>query len=160
MTSREPAGSSGPGPDVRSTPEVLASFLVNAQALLAKELELFRLELRGIVARKLAALGLILTGALAAVGVLGLATVTAAVALEDVFTTRWHAWGVVTLAFLVVSLLLVGIALRLLAGPWLPSRARSQLGTTSRWARGLVAASDAAGFDGPGADDGPTAGVR
>jgi hypothetical protein len=137
MASRDRAATGGPGPDARPTPEVLASFVVNAQALLAKELELFGLELRGIVARKLAAIGAIVTGALTAAGVLGLGAVTAAVALEDVFETRWHAWGVVTLAFLVVSLLLLGIAFGLLAGPWTPTRARRQVSATSAWVRGL-----------------------
>jgi hypothetical protein len=138
MASRDRAATGGPGPDVRSTPEVLASFLVNLQALLAKEVELFGLELRTIVARKLAAIGAIITGALTAAGVLGLGAVTAAIALEDVFTTRWHAWGVVTLAFLVVSLVLLAVALRLLASAWIPTRARRQFGATSTWVRGLA----------------------
>ena len=148
MASRDRAATGGPGPDVRSTPEVLASFLVNAQALLAKELELFGLELRGIVARKLAAVGAIMTGALTAAGVLGLGAVTAAIALEDVFDTRWHAWGVVTLAFLVVSLLLLAIAFRLLAGAWTPPRARRQFSATSTWVRGLADESTASTNDG------------
>ncbi len=138
MASRDRAASGGPGPDVRSTPEVLASFLVNVQALLAKELELVGLELRRIVARKLAAVGAIVAGALTAAGVLGLGAVTAAIALEDVFDTRWHAWGVVTLAFLLVSLLLLVVAFRLLAGAWMPTRARRQFSATSTWVRGLA----------------------
>jgi hypothetical protein len=117
---------------------VLASFLVNVQALLAKELELVGLELRRIVARKLAAVGAIVAGALTAAGVLGLGAVTAAIALEDVFDTRWHAWGVVTLAFLLVSLLLLVVAFRLLAGAWMPTRARRQFSATSTWVRGLA----------------------
>ncbi len=138
MASRDRVATGGPGPDVRSTPEVLASFLVNVQALLSKELELFGLELRGIVTRKLTAIGAIITGALTAAGVLGLGAVTAAIALEDVFDTRWHAWGVVTLGLLVVSLLLIGIALSRLAGGWTPKRARRQFSATSTWVRGLA----------------------
>jgi hypothetical protein len=148
MTSRDRAGGNSPEPDARSTPDVFASFLVNVQALLAKEVELFGLELRGIVARKLAALGLVVAGALAAAGVLGLAAVTAAVALEDVFATRWHAWGVVTLGLLVIALLVFVVAFRLLAGAWTPTRARRQLGVTSSWVRDLFAE-----FSGSGTDD-------
>jgi uncharacterized membrane protein len=138
MAARDKAASGDPPPDPRSTTEVLASFVVHVQALLAKEVELFGLELRGIVARKLTAIGLILTGALTATGVLGLSAVTAAIALEDVFSTRWHAWGVVTLAFLLVSVLLLIIAVRLLAGAWTPTSARQQLSATSAWARELA----------------------
>jgi hypothetical protein len=145
MASQDRAARSGPEPDVRSTPEVIASFLVNVQALLSKEVELFGLELRGIVARKLAAIGLVVTGALTAAGVLGLAAVTAAVALEDVFDTRWHAWGVVTLASLVLATVLLGLAARLLAGAWVPARSRRQFGATSDWVRGLTGGSTASG---------------
>lgn len=153
MSRKDRSGSAGGMPDQRSTPEVLASLVINAQALFAKEVELFGLELRSIVARKFAALGLVVTGALLAAGVLGLSAVTAAIALEDVFDTRWHAWGVVTLAFLVVAVLLLGIAMSLLAGAWFPSRARRQLGETSAWLRGLGAELTAGAPDAADADD-------
>ena len=51
--------------DTRSTGEVIASLIVNAQAMVAKEVELARLELRRIVARKVAAVVMLLLGALA-----------------------------------------------------------------------------------------------
>lgn len=137
MSPKDRSGRDGSAPDERSTPEVLASLVVNAQALLAKEVELFGLELRRIVARKSTALGLIMVGALMAAGVLGLSAVTAAIALEDVFATRWHAWGVVTLAFLALALLLVLIAMRLLVSAWIPPRARRQASETTTWLRGL-----------------------
>jgi hypothetical protein len=138
MSSKDRSAPGDGASDQRSTTEVIASLVVNTQAMFAKEVELFGLELRGIVARKFAALGLVLTGALLAAGVLGMSAVTAAIALEEVFDTRWHAWGVVTLGFLVVALVLLGIAFRLLAGAWVPSRARRQVGETSTWLRGLA----------------------
>jgi uncharacterized membrane protein YqjE len=137
MSPKDRSGRDGSASDERSTPEVIASLAVNAQALLAKEIELFGLELRGIVARKFAAIGLITIGALMTAGVLGLSAVTAAIALEDVFATRWHAWGVVTLAFLALALLLVITAMRLLASAWIPPRARRQASETTTWLRGL-----------------------
>jgi hypothetical protein len=119
--------------DERTTSEVVASLVVNAQALLAKEVELLGLEVRGIVSRKLSAVALLLTTAFLATGVLGLGAVTLAIALEDVFDARWHAWGVVTLILLVVSLVVLLVAGKLLAGPWSPVRTRAQLDRTGTW---------------------------
>jgi len=152
MSPKDRSGGDGSVSDERSTPEVLASMVVNAQALLAKEVELFGLELRGIVARKSAALGLMMVGALMAVGVLGLSAVTAAIALEDVFAARWHAWGVVTLAFLALALLLGITAMRLLASAWIPPRARRQASETTTWLRGLGRGLTAGASDAPRAE--------
>jgi len=119
--------------DTRSTGEVVASLIVNAQAMIAKEIELVGLELRRIVSRKLAAIALVLVGALAASGVLLLGAVTAALALESAFDERWMAWGVITLAVAVLALLLIAIAARMLSRGWSPRAGRSDTTTTGEW---------------------------
>jgi O-antigen ligase len=123
--------------DTRSTGEVVASLIVNAQAMIAKEIELAGLELRRIVGRKLAAIALVLVGALAASGVLLLGAVTAALALESAFDERWMAWGVVTLAVAVLALLLIAIAARMLSRGWSPRAGRRDTTTTGEWLRAL-----------------------
>jgi hypothetical protein len=129
----DPSAASPGASDPRSTGELLASLVVNLQALLAKEVELFGLELRGLVGRKLAGLGLLLTAALASTGVLMLGAITLGFVLEGSFETRWHAWGVATLIFLVVTLILVGLTARFLGGAWTPTRTGHQLGETKAW---------------------------
>jgi hypothetical protein len=144
--------------DTRPTTEVLASLLVGAQALVAKEIELLGLELKGIVARKFTALGLLLAGALASAGVLLLGAMTAAFALEPVFAHRWQAWGVVTLGVLLVTLLVVAIALGQLARGWTPAATRRDVTTTATWLRELgteLVSSDSDDSDG-GDDAGST----
>ena len=123
--------------DTRSTGEVVASLIVNAQAMIAKEIELAGLELRRIVSRKLAAIALVLVGALAASGVLLLGAVTAALALESAFDERWMAWGVITLAVAVLALLLIAIAARMLSRGWSPRAGRRDTTTTGEWLRAL-----------------------
>jgi len=123
--------------DGRSTAEVLASLVVNVQALLAKEIELVGLELKSLVGRKVTAIAALLVGALAAAGVLMLGAITAAIALEGVFDERWMAWGVVTLGAALVAVLLVLIAVRRLAGSWSLSSRRTDRTSTNAWLRGL-----------------------
>jgi hypothetical protein len=126
-----------PRPEDRSTGEVLASLVVNTQALVAKEVELVGLELKALVVRKMAAIATLLVGALAAAGVLLLAAATAAIALEEVLEERWMAWGIVTLAAFAISLLLVLVAARVLAGSWSLRSRRSDRASTGTWLRGL-----------------------
>jgi hypothetical protein len=128
----------GATPEGRSTGEVLASLVVNAQALVAKEVELVGLELKALVVRKITAIATLLVGALAAAGVLFLAAVTAAIALEDVFAERWMAWGVVTLGAALIALVLVLIAAHRLGGSWSPRALRDDATSTTDWLRGLV----------------------
>lgn len=125
------------GPDQRTTTEVIASVVVTAQALLAKEVELLGLELRGIVSRKFSALGMLLAAGFAFAGVLGLGGATLAIGLEDQFATRWHAWGVATLVLLALTLILLLVAGRFLASPWTPRRTRAQLDRTGSWLKDL-----------------------
>jgi len=144
----DPSGASRGASDPRSTGEVLASLVVNLQALLAKEVELFGLELRDLVGRKLTGLGLLLTAALAGSGVLMLGAITLGLVLEGSFDTRWHAWGVTTLIFLAVALILFALTARFLGGPWTPTRTGRQLGETRAWLGGLMDSTD------PDADNG------
>jgi len=126
------------GPDPRSTGDVIASLVINTQALIAKEIELLGLELKRIVTRKITALALLLVAALTAGSVLLLGAMTAALALEDRFAERWVAWGVVTLATLLVALVLLAAASRLLAHGWSPRSGRKDATTTRDWLQGLV----------------------
>jgi hypothetical protein len=123
--------------DTRSTGEVVASLIVNAQAMIAKEVELAGLELKRIVSRKVTAIALMLLGALAASAVLLLGAATAAIALEDVLAERWMAWGVVTLAVAVLAVLLVAIAGGMLSRGWAPRSGRRDATSTKEWLRAL-----------------------
>jgi len=123
--------------DTRSTGEVIASLIVNAQAMVAKEVELARLELRRIVARKVAAVVMLLLGALALAAVVLLGAMTAAVALEDVLAEPWMAWGVVMLTVTVIALILLAVAARTLASGWSLDVSRRSATTTGAWLRGL-----------------------
>jgi protein-S-isoprenylcysteine O-methyltransferase Ste14 len=123
--------------DTRSTGEVVASLIVNAQAMIAKEVELLGLELKRIVGRKVAAVALLLVGALAVSAVVLLGAVTAAIALEGSFDERWMAWGVVTLAVAVLALVLLLVAARMLSRGWSPRTSRREATTTGEWLRDL-----------------------
>lgn len=149
--------------DTRSTAEVVASLIVNAQAMLAKEVELAGIELRRMIGRKVAAIVVLLLGALALAGVLLLGAVTAAIALEDVLAERWMAWGAVTLGAAVISLVLVALAGRTLSRSWSLTASRRAVGTTGTWLRELGVelrdAPDATGADGGPSVDGTTSGA-
>lgn len=148
--------------DTRSTGEVVASLVVNAQALVAKEIELARLELRRIVARKVAAVVMLLLAALALAAVVMLGAVTAAVALQDVLDEPWMAWGVVTLTVTVIALILLAVAARTLSSGWSLDVSRRTASSTSAWLRDLgaeltgSARADVAAE--PTAGDGPSTG--
>jgi hypothetical protein len=137
--------------DTRSTGEVVASLVVNTQALVAKEVELLGLELRRLVARKVTAVAVLLVGASAAVGVLLLAAATAAIALEEVFAARWMAWGAVTLAVALVAALLVASGARTLARGWTPRSGRRDTTSTGAWLRALGAELSGGTTDDPSA---------
>lgn len=131
-------GSATSTEDVRTTAEVVASLVVNVQALLAKQVELLGLEVRAAIGRRVAAFVMLLVAALAGALVVLLGAMTAAVALEDVLNARWQAWGVVSLAVLVLALVLIVVAARLMRRPIAPERTRQELETTSAWLRALA----------------------
>jgi len=133
----DPSGPDDTASDGRSTGEVLASLVVNTQALVEKEIELVGLELKALVGRKAAAIAMLLVGALVVAGVLLLGAVTAAIALEDVFAARWMAWGAVTLGAALVALLLLAIAAGMLGGSWSLRSRRTARPSTTEWLRGL-----------------------
>lgn len=134
--------------DDRGTAEVLASLVVNTQALVAREAELLGLELKRIAAEKLTALGALIAAATAGVLVLALGGVAAAVALEEVVPARWMAWAIVAGGIAVLSFLLVAIAFqRLFARTWLPRRTIASVTETAGWARDAVLG-PASGSDG------------
>jgi len=122
----------------RTTGEVLASLIVNVQALIAKEVELVGLEIKALVGRKVAAIATLLVGALAAAGVLLLGAATIAIALESVFEERWMAWATVTAGAALATLILVLIAARALAASWSPRARRADRTSATSWLRGLV----------------------
>lgn len=129
---------SGPTDDPRTTPEVVASLVVNAQALLAKQVELLTLELRAAIGRRVTALVLVLVATVAGGLAVLLGAATAAIALESVVDARWQAWGIVTLAVLVPVLVLIVIAARLARTPVVPERTRQELDVTSAWLRDVT----------------------
>ncbi len=131
-------GTGTPVADGRATAEVVASLVVNVQALLAKQVELLTLEIREAVGRKVAAAVMLLVAALAGGVVVLLGAVTAAVALEDVLDARWQAWGIVALAVLVPALVLIAVAVRLMRRPVTPERTRTELEATGTWLRGVA----------------------
>jgi hypothetical protein len=143
--------------DGRSTGEVVASLVVNTQALIAKEIELLGLELKSLVGRRIAAAAMLLVGALAAAGVLLLAAVTTAIALESVFDERWMAWGTVTLGSALIAIVLVLFAARMFGGSWSPRSRRKDPTSTTEWLRGL-SEELSAGLTGP-SGEGPADGT-
>ena len=144
-------GTGTPTEDARTTAEVVASLVVNVQALLAKQVELLSLEVREAVGRKVAALVMLVMAVLAGGLVVLLGAVTAAVALEDVLDARWQAWGVVALAVLLPALILIAVAARLMRRPVTPERTRRELDATGDWLRRMTGTDgDAPDGAGPG----------
>jgi MFS family permease len=135
----EDAGATvGSADDARTTPEVVASLVVNAQALLAKQVELLTLELRAAIGRKVGALVMLLVATVAGGLAVLLGAITAAIALEEVVAARWQAWGIVALAVLVPVIVLIVVAARLARTPVAPARTREELDATSAWLRDLA----------------------
>lgn len=127
MPSREPADGPIPGGDPRPpigdlpvddrpNSEVVTSLLANGQALIAKEIELAKHELREMVREKALAIGLAAAAALLFLFVLGFVGVTGAVALSLVLPA-WAAWLIVTGIYLLGAVIAILIALRLLKRP-------------------------------------------
>lgn len=128
----------GDDADARSTAEVLASLVVNTQALITREVELLGLEVRRIVADKAIALLQLVTAAVAGLVVVALGAVAVAVALEPVVPAPWMAWAIVAGATAVLSWIALALAWRRLARSWLPRRTLASLEETSAWARNTL----------------------
>jgi len=141
--------------DTRSTGEIVASLVVNAQAMIAKEVELVGLEVRRLIARRIAAFAVLLVAALTGAAVLLLGAVTAALALESSFDEPWMAWGVVTLVVAVVTLVLLAFAGRRLSASWSLTTSRRAAASTGAWLRELGAELTGTGTDGTDGAPGP-----
>lgn len=140
--------SGGTEPDPRSTAEVLASLVVNTQALVSREVELLGLEVRRIVTEKTIALLQLVSAAVAGIVVLALTAVAVAIAIEPFLPTRWMAWAIVAGATALLSWTVLALAWRRLSRSWLPRRTLASLEETSAWARRTLAPFE--GTEGPG----------
>ena len=127
--------SGGADPDPRSTAEVLASVVVNTQALVTREVELLGLEVRRIVTEKTIALVQLVSAAVAGIVVLALAAVAVAIAIEPLLPARWMAWAIVAAVTALLAWTVLALAWRRLSRSWLPRRTLTSLEETSAWAR-------------------------
>ena len=123
--------------DQRTTSEVLASLIAGIQALVKKELELAKLELKRILVEKAVALGLALFGALLLVFVLAFVGVTGAAALQEV-VAPWIAWAIVTGVYLLLAAVVLAIAAKLARRSPVPQRTKASVQETATWAKGQV----------------------
>ena len=129
----EPAASSDP----RTTSEVLASLIAGVQALVKKELELAKLELRKVLVEKAVALGLGMFGALLLVFVLAFLGVTGAAALQQV-VAPWISWAIVTGVYLLLAAIVLAVATKLAKRSVVPERTKTSLEQTVTWAKEQV----------------------
>lgn len=143
--------SGGTDDDARSTAEVLASLVVNTQALVAREVELLGFEVRRIITEKVVALIQLVSAAVAGIVVLALAAVAVAIAIEPLLPARWMAWALVALVTALLSWVVLALAWRRLSRSWLPRRTLASLEETSRWARRTLLPQEGADPDGTGA---------
>jgi hypothetical protein len=134
-TDRPPPPEGG-GADDRPIADVLASALVHGQALVSKEVELAKLELKEAVADKATGAALVLTAAVLGLFILAFVGVTAAKLLELVLA-EWAAWLIVTGVYTLLAGVLVLVAVRRLRRPVL-EETRSSLEQTAAWAREQV----------------------
>lgn len=123
--------------DARATTEVFASLVARLQALVRTQLEMAKLEVKGIVRDKAVAVALLLTAAVLGLFVLGFLGVTGGYALMLVLQP-WAAWLVVSGVYLLVLLILVVAAVRLLKRPAAPERTKQEFTETIAWAKKQV----------------------
>jgi hypothetical protein len=124
--------------DPRSTVEIARSLVENSQALVRKEIELAKLELREILVARAIAVGAAMAGALVGLFVLAFAGVTGAKALELVLPA-WAAWLIVTGVYTLVTVTALLVAMRKATKPpSVPERTRAELERTVEWAKGQV----------------------
>lgn len=131
------AGASPGMVDDRATSEVVASLIANSQALVRKELELAKLEMKRIAREKAVAAGTAAGGALLGLFILAFVGVTGAKALELV-VAEWLAWLIVTVVYAVVAGALFLVAMRYAKRTATPQRTRSDVEETVEWAKEQV----------------------
>jgi hypothetical protein len=120
--------------DPRATSEVVASVVANSQALVRKELELAKLEVKRIATEKAMAVGLALAGAVLGLFILAFVGVTAAKALELV-VAEWLAWLIVTLIYTLLAGIALAVAMRYAKRPATPERTKAAADDTVEWAK-------------------------
>ncbi|MFP4636476.1 MAG: phage holin family protein [Nitriliruptoraceae bacterium] len=123
--------------DERSTSEVIASLVANLQAVLRTQLELLKLEISGIARDKAVAIGLFCGAAVFGLFVLGFLGVTAATALALVLPA-WAAWLIVTGVYLLITIVMALVGVRLVKRPVRPERTQQELESFKRWAQEQV----------------------
>lgn len=137
MATDPPPGTAGPGEagvfDDRATSEVIASLITNTQGLVRTEVELAKHELTAIVRAKAIAIGLVLVAALLGLFLLAFVGVTAAHALMLAFEP-WLAWLLVTVGYLLLAGILVGVAIPLLKRSVVPERTKAEIAEIKRFA--------------------------
>jgi hypothetical protein len=114
---------------------VLASLVVNAQALVAKEIELLGLEVRRLTTEKLTALMWLVVALVAGLFVLAFLGVTLAKAIEPHVAADWVAWAIVTGIVTLKLVVAAALAARLASRPWYPKGTLTSLRDTASWGR-------------------------
>lgn len=132
-----PAAGGADAPDDRDTSEVVASLIANVRALVTKELELAKLEIKRIVVEKAIALGGVLVGAVFALFILAFVGVTGAKALELV-VAPWLAWLIVTGIYTLVAGTALFVAYRMALRSVVPERTKQDVQDTVAWAKEQV----------------------
>jgi hypothetical protein len=132
-----PEGRVTVGSDPRATSEIVASVVASSQALVRKELELGKLEVKRIVTEKVTAVGLAIGGAVLGLFILAFVGVTGAKALELV-VDEWLAWLIVTSVYALLAGVLLFVASRYAKRSARPERTRETAQDTVEWAKGQV----------------------
>ncbi len=123
--------------DQRATSEVVASLIANLQALLKTQFELLKLEVTGIARDKGIAVGLFIGAGLFGFFVLAFVGVTGAHALALVLPL-WAAWLIITGVYLLITIVLALVGVRLMKRPVKPERTQQELETLKTWAQEQV----------------------
>jgi uncharacterized integral membrane protein len=123
--------------DPRATSEVMASAIANGQALVLKEIELAKLEMKRIATEKATAAGLAVAGAVLGLFILAFVGVTGAKALQLV-VAEWLAWLIITLIYTLIAGILLAVAARFAGRPATPERTKETAEETVEWAKGQV----------------------
>jgi hypothetical protein len=128
--------SSGAGPDARATSEVVASTIAHLQAMVVKEIELAKLEVKEVATDKAIAVGTMLAAAVLGLFILAFVGVTAAKALGLVLP-EWAAWLIVTVVYALIAGVLVAIGIRRAKRPVM-EETKAAFEESKEWAKGQV----------------------
>jgi hypothetical protein len=126
----------GPAADVRTTSEVVASAIAHVQAMVAKEIELAKLEVKEAATDKAIAAGTMIGAGVLGLFILAFVGVTGAKALELVLPA-WLAWLIVTLVYTLVAGVLVAVGISRAKRPVM-EQTRAAFEESKEWAKGQV----------------------